>query len=240
MAPRRESRFPVRAPVLRVAWGACVTLLRRISEGGFEAAQTRVAPTKVALEGDGKAADRDGDTAAASDAAHPELPAFEAFFREHQQAIFTYLYRMTGNEQTAYDLSQEVFVRAWQRYERLRGYVRPVAWLFRVATNLALNDRRARVSPIRSTVSFDVSGDPATSDPAWRLSEQIANRDAIREALLRLIPRQRAALVLREVYGLTGEEVAAALRISHAAAKMLLSRAREQFRACYQGEEWVR
>lgn len=169
-----------------------------------------------------------------------ELPGFEAFFREHEHAIFTYLYRMTGNEQTAYDLSQETFVRAWQRYERLSAYERPLAWLLRVATNLALNDRRARQSPIRTAISFDASGDPATSDPAWRLAEQLADRDAIRDALLQLAPRQRAALVLREVYGMSGEEVAAALGISHAAAKMLLSRAREQFRTCYTREEGSR
>ncbi len=172
-------------------------------------------------------------TEASPSLAPGDLHSFEAFFREHERAIFTYLYRITGDEQTAYDLSQETFVRAWQRYERIRGYERPVAWLFRVATNLALNERRNRTSPARNTVALDGEHDPASSDHAWRTAE----RDAIREALQAMPTRQRAALVLREVYGLSGEEVAAALSVSHAAAKMLLSRAREQFRRYYSAKE---
>lgn len=52
----------------------------------------------------------------------PYLESFETFFRRYEQDIFGYLWRMTGEEQTAYDLSQETFLRAWQRFERLRGY----------------------------------------------------------------------------------------------------------------------
>ncbi len=197
-------------------------LVLRLMDGGR--------PTKITIESqpserpasDARAAPTPGD-----------LPGFEAFFREHERAIFSYLYRMTGDEQAAYDLSQETFVRAWQRYERIRGYEQPVAWLFRVATNLALNHRRGRASPVRATLSLDAEMDPAGSDPSWRFAE----RDAIREALLAMPPRQRAALVLREVYGLSGEDVAAALGISHGAAKMLLSRAREQFRRHYSAKE---
>jgi RNA polymerase sigma factor (sigma-70 family) len=159
----------------------------------------------------------------------PSESDFEAFFRTHERAIFSYLYRMTGDEQAAYDLSQETFVRAWRRYDRLRGYEQPRAWLFRVATNLALNHQRDRASPVRATLSLDGDLDPAGSDPSWRFAE----RDAIREALLAMPPRQRAALALREVYGFSGEEVAAALGVSQAAAKMLLSRARQQLRAQY-------
>ncbi len=160
-------------------------------------------------------------------------PDFEAFFRQHEQAIFNYLYRMTGDEQAAYDLSQETFLRAWRRYNRIRGYERPLAWLFRVATNLALNHQRDHMSLVRTALSLDADLDPAGSDPSWRFAE----RDAIREVLLAMPPRQRAALALREVYGFSGEEVASALGISHAAAKMLLSRARAQFRAQYHKEE---
>lgn len=67
---------------------------------------------------------------------------FEAFYQRHEGAIFGYLWRVCGDEQAANDLTQEVFFRAWRQFERLRGYKRPDAWLFRVATNLALNERR--------------------------------------------------------------------------------------------------
>ena len=54
-----------------------------------------------------------------------QLPSFEAFFRRHERNIFGYLWRMTGDEQAAYDLSQETFVRAWQHFDRIASYERP-------------------------------------------------------------------------------------------------------------------
>jgi RNA polymerase sigma-70 factor (ECF subfamily) len=158
---------------------------------------------------------------------------FDAFFQRFQHDIFTYLCRITGDEQAAYDLSQETFLRAWQHFAKISAYDRPRAWLFRIATNLALNHHRGR-SARAAFSSLDTRiGHPASSDPAWRLAE----RDHVRQTLLDLSPRHRAGLVLREVYGLTCEEVAHALGTSPAAAKMLLCRAREQFRERYRREE---
>src|SRR5258708_17376205 len=59
---------------------------------------------------------------------------FEAFFRQHERAIFTYLWRMTGDEQAAYDLSQETFLPAWRPFERVLGSQLPGGRLFRFAT----------------------------------------------------------------------------------------------------------
>ena len=168
--------------------------------------------------------------AAAADPAPGAQPPgdYDAFIREHQRAILNYLWRMTSDEQSAYDLAQEVFVRAWRHFDKLRSYDSPRAWLFRVATNLALSSIRGR----RALSSVDLlpsEQQPAASDPAWRVVE----RDLVRAALDALPARRRAALILREVYGLTGAEVARALGMSEAAARMTLSRAREQFRAAY-------
>ncbi len=161
------------------------------------------------------------------------LAAFEAFFRRHERELFGYLWRITGNEQTAYDLSQETFVRAWQHFEQIASYDRPGAWLFRVATNLALTYQRRASAPVGAAQPFAKDGDPSVSDPAWRLAES----DAIRATLLALPPQQRAALVLREVCGFSCAEVAEVLGITLAAAKMTLSRGRDAFRARYTREE---
>lgn len=154
---------------------------------------------------------------------------YDAFIREHQRAILNYLWRMTGDEQSAYDLTQEVFVRAWRHFAKLRGYERPSAWLFRVATNLALTSLAAHKTPLTSVDALSDEQSPVVSDPAWRVAE----RDHVRLALDGLPPQRRAALTLREVYGLSCAEVARALGISEAAARMTLSRAREQFRGLY-------
>lgn len=160
---------------------------------------------------------------------------FERFVREHERPVLNYLWRITGEEQTAYDLTQEVFLRAWQRFEAIRAYEQPRAWLLRVASNLAftyLKRRKLSVAVARADAS-DGTDHQAASDPAGRLAE----RDAVRGALLGLPARRRAALVLREIYGLSAAEIGVALGLSVPAVRMELHRAREQFRARYRAAE---
>ena len=192
-----------------------------------------------------------GDLAGTAAAASPgqralprsEISEFEPFFRAHERDIFTYLWRMTGDEQAAYDLAQETFLRAWRHFARIRDYERPGGWLFRVATRLALNhlrDQRTRATTLGGAISLDAVGNarhslpfsPSASDPGSRL----ANADVVRRALMAIPHRQRAALVLREVYGLSCEETATALGMSAGAAKTLLWRARGEFRSRYAEE----
>ena len=80
---------------------------------------------------------------------------------------------------------------------------------------------------------LDEDDDPAGSDHSTRFAEQ----DIVRQTLLQLPIRQRATLILREVYGLSCAEIGDLLHISRDAVKMALWRAREQFRARYLGEE---
>ena len=169
------------------------------------------------------------------DGAVAERERFETFFHQHEQAVFGYLWRLTGEEQVAYDLSQETFFRAWQHFDRISAYERPGAWLLRVATNLALSHRR-RASTVSPATPLDEFAHASRDD----LASQFAERDAVYAALMALAPRARAALVLREIYGLSCTEVATALGISYAATKMTLSRAREQFRAHYLHQEVAR
>jgi RNA polymerase sigma-70 factor (ECF subfamily) len=158
---------------------------------------------------------------------------FEAFFHRHDRRVFGYLFRITGNEQAAYDLSQETFVRAWQRFREVSTYQRPDAWLLRVATNLALNERRRHRALVGAATPLEDNPDPASSDPTVRLAE----RDLVYQALMELPARLRAALVLREVHGFSCAEVGQALGISRAAAKMTIFRARTQFRSAYLAAE---
>ena len=157
------------------------------------------------------------------------LLEFERFFLEHEARVSGFLWPMTGDRQAACDLSQETFLRAWQRFEQISAYERPDAWLIHVATNLALQHLRRRRAPVGAAVSLDEAFDPGVSDPGQRFPL----RDLVRETLLGLPPRDRALLALREVYGLSGEETAAALGMTPNAAKVALFRARERFRAAY-------
>jgi RNA polymerase sigma-70 factor (ECF subfamily) len=159
--------------------------------------------------------------------------AFEAFFWRFEGKVFGYLWRMVGDEQSARDLTQETFLRAWQHFQELAPDRKPAAWLFRVAANLALRHLRRRgmvqMAPLDDAM-------PGASDHGRRIAE----RDAVEHALLALTPRQRSVLVLHEVYDLTCDEIGHILDISRDAAKMALWRAREAFRASYLHEEDAR
>lgn len=162
-----------------------------------------------------------------------EDDAFEAFFRAHEREVFGYLWRITGDEHASYDLAQETFVRAWQRFERVHRYDQPRAWLFRVATNLASNLRRHRSVRAAATAQLASGAALTGEDPTVGIVES----DAVRATLDAMPVKQRAALLLRVVYGLSLSELAHALGTSEAAAKMTLSRARGRFRAHYTQEE---
>jgi RNA polymerase sigma-70 factor (ECF subfamily) len=168
-----------------------------------------------------------------SGSAQTRLDEFEGFFRTHEARLSAYLWRMTGDRQSASDLCQETFLRAWQRYGAIRAYGRPDAWLFRVATNLALQLTRRKKSPVGAAGPLDDAFEPSMSDPAWRLAE----RDLVRETLLELPPRARSLLILREVSGFSAEEAAQTLGMSLSAVKIALWRARAQFREVYLRKE---
>jgi RNA polymerase sigma-70 factor, ECF subfamily len=170
-----------------------------------------------------------GDDLATSGAAR----GFDALFEQYERQVFGYLWRITGDQQLASDLSQETFLRAWQHFDRISTYQSPIGWLLRVATNLALNAQRRRFTRVGVPLRLDAERSPAASDPAAR----VALDDLVHRTLLGLPTKMRAGLVLREVYGLSFEEVARTLNLTHAAAKMLLSRAREQFCQRYRREE---
>ena len=158
---------------------------------------------------------------------------FETFFLRYDRQITSYLWRMTGDEQLASELAQETFLRAWQHFAEISNYEQPLGWLFRVATNLALQQRRRRAAPVGAAAPLNAENDPASSDPTVHFVEQ----DLVRQTLLQLPLQQRAALILREVYGLSCAEVGNLLNCSRDAVKMALFRAREQFRAHYLRED---
>jgi RNA polymerase sigma-70 factor (ECF subfamily) len=201
---------------------------------GWLAAPSRWLSRQTDIRGGHRTTSRGEDRAQPEHAAHlsaSEAGEFEAFVHQFERAILNYLWRMTGDESSAYDLTQEVFLRAWRHFATIRRYEQPHSWLYRVASNLALtlmSTRRRLATPL-SDLGALANDAPGASDPAQRFAES----EFVQEILLRLPPRRRAALVLREVYGLNTAEVGEALGMSEMAVRKAISRAREQFRALY-------
>jgi RNA polymerase sigma-70 factor, ECF subfamily len=170
--------------------------------------------------------------------------AFDAFFAQYERPLYGYLRRMLPSHDAALDVAQEAFFRAWQRFDVIGGYDRPQAWLFRVATNLALDVLRRR-QPIELSRIFgnhdDATGDGATNDDAipalmdpHNMERSLAERDLVNRLLRRLPERQRAALLLWAAHGLTTTEIAAIFETTEVNMRQMLSRGRARFRELYE------
>jgi RNA polymerase sigma-70 factor (ECF subfamily) len=153
-----------------------------------------------------------------------------ALFDAHQREIYAYLLRMVGDPMWAEDLVQEAFLRALRHRGDLAALENPRAWLYRVATNVALNaiKRRNRFAwlPWREA--------EARAAPEPDLADAALGRGALEQALGALPVALRAPLLLYGHYGLSVAEVAQALGISVGAAKMRLHRARQALRPAYE------
>jgi RNA polymerase sigma-70 factor, ECF subfamily len=153
------------------------------------------------------------------------------FIAGNLRRIFLLIYRMVGNVADAQDLTQEVFIKALQRRDQLKDATKATHWLSRIATNTAIDflRRHGRVS----FCDLDEIVEPVRTSPADS-PEQIILR-AERESILQdglqvLTPRERAALLLRDVEDLPAEEVARHLACSKATVRSHIANARVKVR----------
>ncbi len=166
--------------------------------------------------------------------------SFGLLLQKYRTPLVNFLYRMVRDAATAEDLAQEVFLRVYRSRKRYAPNAKFTTWLFRIATNLALNalrDTRYR----QMEVSLDQRSDPGHNDrPAVELpdgrpgvEQQLVARDraaTIRRAIHALPEKQRAAVLLHKYHELDYDEIARILDCSESALKSLLFRAYETLR----------
>src|SRR4051794_14068021 len=161
-----------------------------------------------------------------SDAAE-SLERQNRFVTDNLRRIFVQIYRIVGNAADAQDLTQETFFKALQRQDQLKDDQKAAHWLSRIATNTALDflRRHGRITQCELEPGLVMGGDSP---------EQILLRSEHHEYLadgLRLLsPRERAAILLRDVEGLPAEEVAKRLDCSKATVRSHIANARTKFR----------
>ena len=158
--------------------------------------------------------------------------AFAALVRATYDRTYTLAYRLTGNEEDARDVVQETYLRAYRANGQFRGEAQVTTWLYRITANCAATQlgsrRRHRHEPLDVTLE---AADPASAtDPVDRA---VANdlRATLETAIAELPPRLRAVVVLRDVYDLPHDAIAAELGITETAAKVRLHRARRALKA---------
>jgi RNA polymerase sigma-70 factor, ECF subfamily len=157
--------------------------------------------------------------------------AFEELVRVTHADTYTLALRLTGNEEDARDVVQEAYLRAFRGIKRFRGDARFSTWMYRVTANCAATHtgRRARHRHEPLDDRDDLLEDPVDAGPEAR-ADAGALRDRLTEALRALPPKLRQVVVLRDVYDLPHEAIAAELGISETAAKVRLHRARKKLR----------
>ena len=129
----------------------------------------------------------------------------------YEREIYFYLYRMTRNVEDAKDLTQEVFIKVFRKMAGFRSDSSFRTWLYRIATNHALNFLKRR-PPTGSNASLDTLSDPAPSVTSVLEKEEFSRH--LHRAIDELPRRQKAVVILRVQEGLTYSEIAEVLECS--------------------------
>jgi len=148
-------------------------------------------------------------------------PDFREFFEGEHRQLFKTLYFVTGSRADAADLMQEAFLKLWERWDRIDQIEDPVAYLFRVALNgFRMRARAARRAALRP-LPFVTARDPF---------EDVDLREDVRRMLQAAAPRQRAALVLLDLYGYDSKEAARIMGIRPSTVRALATQGRAVLR----------
>ncbi len=157
-------------------------------------------------------------------------PDFETLVEQYSGELCSYLWRLTGDEADARDCLQDTFLRAFRAYDHLEDYSKLRAWLYKIATNNVrtqhARDHRRRSEPLLEPIA---SGEKAV-DVQVMENTQLA---AVKQAVMKLPVRQRAALMMRKYQELEYAEIAEALDCSEDSARanvyQALKKLRQQF-----------
>jgi RNA polymerase sigma-70 factor (ECF subfamily) len=163
-----------------------------------------------------------------------DLAAFDRLVRQYERNVFNTAYRLSGSHEDAADIAQEAFVRAWNNLKSFRGDSAFSTWLYRIVTNVFLDDRkRKRARPHRSledVLTLDESTvqrqfedpNPGPQD----LAEGDERRKILEEAIQTLPEGQRIMVVMYHTQGLSYEEIAEITQLPMGTVKSRLNRAR--------------
>lgn len=161
--------------------------------------------------------------------------SFEKLVLDNQTRVYNLALRMVGNEEDAFDMSQEAFIKAYNSIGSFRGDSRFSVWLYRLTTNVCLDFLRSENRKNHTSLTYlsDEDDDKELEIPDDRFSpETIAEKKDLREAvnkgLLSLPKDYRAILLLREIDGLSYDEIAKALSLEEGTVKSRIFRARKR------------
>lgn len=162
------------------------------------------------------------------------LDAFNTLFETYNSRICTYLARMIGNDEEGRDLAQETFLKAWSMLPAMRDPARFGPWLYRIATNIAIDHLRAQ--KVRRWFPWTQGDKYEAAEQSLQTrdsTECVAETELVALALASVAPRYRACLLLQIEGGFSQHEIATLLHLSEKSISIYVQRASEQFRVAY-------
>ena len=155
-----------------------------------------------------------------------DVSAFERLYRENERKVFALCMRMASDAALAEELTQDVFVRAWQKLSTFRGESAFSSWLYPLTVNVALSERRSRR---RRTARVFATDDLTPFERPERPAQPESGFD-LEKAMATLPPGARVVFVLHDVEGYKHEEIAKMLGMATGTSKAQLHRARRLLR----------
>lgn len=164
-----------------------------------------------------------------------DVNAYEELVKAYEKNVYNLALRMTGNSEDAADMSQEAFIKAYNSLSGFRGDSKFSVWLYRIVSNVCLDFLRSRKR--KPTVSLSVEDEGGedveldiadeTLSPETLLERQLT-REAVQRGLNALPMEHRQILLLREIQGLSYEEIGTALGLEEGTVKSRIFRARKK------------
>jgi RNA polymerase sigma-70 factor (ECF subfamily) len=167
--------------------------------------------------------------------------AFARLFDEFSAPIYNYVLRMVSDADRAADITQDTFIKAYRKLDTVTDAAATRSWLYRIATNTAIDDMRRRrmVSPMRDDEPvFANRPDPRPGPEAEVMAGTLDER--VQRALMALRPNHRQCLLLSDLEDMSAMQIGEVMNLSYAAVRTLLCRARGEMRRALAAEGLVR
>jgi len=167
-----------------------------------------------------------------------DMTAFEQLFRRHQDRIYNIAYRMMNNREDALDMTQEIFIRAYQKIKDFNFRSAFSTWLYRLALNLCTDELRKQKSKKKIEISADDLGLTTDVMSVIQVDENTPEDNVISkeqekqvwDAINSLKDKDRAIIILRDMEGLSYEEISDVLKCSLGRVKSRLHEARQKLK----------
>ncbi|MEO6577960.1 MAG: RNA polymerase sigma factor [Candidatus Limnocylindria bacterium] len=182
-----------------------------------------------------------GDPAVTQRASSEREAEFVRLFDEFSSPIFNYVLRMVGDHDRAADITQDTFIKAYRKLDTVTEAASTKSWLYRIATNTAIDDMRRRrmVTPMGDDSAIYANRPDQRPGPeAQVLAATLDER--VQRALMQLRPKHRQCLLLSDLDDMSAQQIGDVMGLSYAAVRTLLCRARGEMRRALAAEGFAR